>query len=58
MFSVDAQIESVISEQESISSLKEKQRNSQQVFVNGKKYILALLLIDRWFIQSPAEYFF
>ena len=55
-------IASVISELESISSLKEEQRTALKAFLDEKD-VFALLptgfgksLIDRWFIQSPARF--
>ncbi len=85
MVSIDATIASVLSEMESISSLKEEQRTSLKAFLDGKD-VLTLLpndfsksliyqavirfvdlagrsqlgwtITERWFIQTPAKYFF
>ena len=72
--SVDVVTASVISELQSISSLKEGQRTALEAFLNGRDVFALLLrhiicrsdwlklardrLTDRWLIQSPANFLY
>ena len=53
--SVDAAIASLISEMESISSLKEERQLKAKF--SPSACLAFVSLIDRWFIQSLANYF-